>query len=295
MLKAIGQVQAQHLLSVNCDLGEGPVWNPMEQSIYWADIEVGQIHRFLPVIRKHEVFRLGVSIGAFGFRKKGGLILATGQGFAFWNPKTDEFKFLYNPLANKPNLRMNDGKVDSSGRFWAGSMDLSGNGALYCYYPDGSCHTVLENIKISNGLGWSPDDRNFYYTDSGNQVIYKFDFEKSSGQITNPQVFIQLPDDHSLGVPDGLTIDSEGFIWSARWDGGKVVRYSPQGVPVLEVILPVSRVTSVTFGGEDLRDLIITTASTGLSIDQREEQPFAGDIFIYRSKVSGLGPSFFGG
>lgn len=287
------QVKAEHFLTTHCDLGEGPLWHVGEQCLYWVDIEVGHIHRYFASTASHERLTLGVSIGSFGFRAGGGLILATGKGFALWDVKDREIQFLNNPLEGSVNVRMNDGKVDASGRFWAGSMDRKGNGALYCYHADSTCLTVLKNIKISNGLAWSLDESIFYYTDSGDHAIYQFDFEKTAGEISNRRVFLQLPKDNRLGVPDGLTIDREGFIWSARWDGGKVVRYNPEGEPVLEVLLPVSRVTSVTFGGKDMKDLFITTASNGLAPGLLAEQPLAGDVFVYRSEVSGLAPSFF--
>ncbi len=288
------QVQATHLLSIHNDLGEGPLWHPIEKRLYWVDIEVGHLHRYNPASGIHKLFEFDTSIGAFGFRQNNGLILATGKGFASWLPGQSDLQILADPIGGKPGVRLNDGKVDSIGRFWAGSHDPSGHGALYRLDPDGSCHTLLNDVTISNGLGWSLDDRVLYYTDSGDYAIYTFDFDPVTGALINRNVFLQLPKDHREGVPDGLTIDSEGYIWSARWDAGKVVRHSPEGTAVLEIHLPVSKVTSVTFGGDDLRDLFITTASTSLSPSQRIKQPLAGDLFVYRSRVSGLPTPFFG-
>lgn len=284
---------ASHFLSVQNDLGEDPLWHPNEKRLYWVDIEVGRIHRHTLSNGTIETFTIGTSVGAFGFRQKGGLILATGKGFALWNEQDQKIQILTDPVAGKPGVRLNDGKVDDAGRFWAGSHDPQGQGALYRLDPDGTCHTMWKNVTISNGLAWSLDKNTFYYTDSGDYAIYTFNHDPQSGVITNRQVFLQLPQDHSQGVPDGLTIDVEGCIWSARWDGGKVVRYSPSGEALLEIILPVSRVTSVTFGGPRLNELFITTASTGLNPQQRKKEPLAGDIFVYKTNTRGLKTPYF--
>ena len=291
----MNQANAHHLLSVNCDLGEGPLWHPSEHCLYWVDIEVGHIHKYFPGTKIHETYQLGLSIGALGFREQGGLILATGQGFAFWDPKVGKLELLINPLAGKPGVRMNDGKVDPAGRFWAGSLDHSGNGALYRFDPDLSCHQILSKITISNGLDWSPDQKTFYYTDSADQAIYSFEYDQDSGCVKNRQIFVHIPSDISQIVPDGLAVDAEGYIWSACWDGGKVIRYNPLGEAIFELILPVSRVTSLTFGGENLDGLFITTAATGLNPDQLDKEPLAGDLFYYKTNTFGKPASFFRG
>jgi len=288
-------VQASHYLSVQSELGEGPLWHPVEKRLYWVDIEVGKIFRYSPATETQESFTVGTSVGALGFRSNGGLVLATGKGFAFWDSFNQSLKILADPIAGKQDIRLNDGKVGPSGHFWAGSLDLKGEGAFYRLDPDCNCHTILKHITISNGLAWSPDNTRLYYTDSGDHTIYTFDFDFLKRTIQNQQIFIQLPTDNSEGVPDGLTIDAEGCIWSARWDGAKVVRYSPIGEAILEVNLPVSRVTACTFGGENLDDLFITTAAMGLTAEQRARQPYAGDIFVYKTNTKGLETPFFAG
>ena len=288
-------VQAEHLLSIQNQLGEGPFWHPLEKRLYWVDIENGKIYRYSPSTGEVQFKSLGSSVGALGFCENGQMILACGKGFAKWCWDTENLDVIVDPIGDQPNVRLNDGRVDSMGRFWAGGLDRKGKAELYRLDRDLTCHTVLTNIKTSNGLAWSPDDKIFYYTDTSDYCIYTFDFEADTGEINNRRVFIRLPQDRSDGVPDGLTIDAEGFIWGAHWDGKKVTRYDPQGNAVLEVQLPVSRVTSCTFGGADFSDLYITTAHTGLSSEQRKEEPLAGDLFIYHSNTKGLPASFFRG
>ncbi len=289
------KVHAQHLLPVQNLLGEGPLWHPLEQKYYWVDIERGRIYSFEPNTGKVQYDAIDTTVGALGFRSSGGLILACGKGFAAFDLETKDLQVILDPIGKIPDVRLNDGKVDPAGRFWAGSLDRSGNGALYRLDADHTCHTMLHNIQVSNGLAWTADQQTFYYTDTGDLSIYKFDFEPQSAQISNRRIYVQLPADRSNGSPDGLTIDAEGFIWSAHWDGGKVTRYNPDGQPVLEVLLPVSRVTSCTFGGPDLQELFITTASTGLTDAQKGQQPLAGDVFVYHTAVKGVLTPFFAG
>ena len=289
------QVKADHLLSVQNLLGEGPLWHPYEKQYYWVDIECGEILTYAPSTSSIQTQSIGTSVGALGFRYSGGLILACGKGFASWDWQSQKLNVISDPIGDQPGVRLNDGRVDASGRFWAGGLDRKGQTSLYRLDPDHSCHTMLTNIKTSNGLAWSLDQKIFYYTDTGDYSIYRFDFDPEMGTINNRKIFVRLPADRSNGVPDGLTIDSEGFIWSAHWDGGKVTRYDPAGQPVHEVILPVSRVTSCTFGGDDLQDLFITTASTGLSQEQKLKEPLAGDVFIYRTGTKGLPANYFAG
>ena len=148
-------------------------------------------------------------------------------------------------------------------------------------------------ITISNGIDWSPDDKTMYYTDSPLHVIYAYDFDLPTGEISNRRAFVKVPD--AEGFPDGLTVDSEGFIWSAHWDGWRVTRYDPDGKVERVINMPVQRPTSCTFGGKDLNKIFVTSAWTGLSETDRREQPFSGDLFLIETKVIGQPVNFFGG
>jgi sugar lactone lactonase YvrE len=158
--------------------------------------------------------------------------------------------------------------------------------------PDRQYSKIISGIGVSNGLGWSPDNRLMYYTDSRKHTIWVYDFDLESGSISNQRVFAQTP---SAYVPDGLTVDAEGYVWSAKWDGWKIVRYAPDGSIDQEVQLPVQRPTSCIFGGSDLMDLYITSASTGLSEIKLKEQPQAGSVFVLESEVRGLPEPRFAG
>ncbi|MFN2150563.1 MAG: SMP-30/gluconolactonase/LRE family protein, partial [Anaerolineales bacterium] len=199
------------------------------------------------------------------------------------------------PEADQPYTRFNDGKCDRSGRFWAGTMD-EGNpntrGALYRLDPSGDCQIMQAGIGISNGLGWSPDNRIMYYTDSIKHQIYAYDFDLQSGTIRNRRVFAETPQEY---VPDGLAVDAEGHIWSAKWDGWKVVRYAPDGSVDSEIELPVQRPTSCTFGGPELKHLYITSARDGLTAQELARQPEAGNILVLETSTHGLPEPRFGG
>ena len=284
----------EHVLSAQAALGEGPVWHPDEQVLYFLDITQGRLHRFDPASLQHQVTELGLMVGAMGVRAQGGWVMATKQGFAFWDSQSARMTFLGDPDADEQDeVRFNDGKTDPQGRFWAGKMSSTPTNSLYRLDTDCSIHRVELGIGVSNGLGWSPDHRTFYYTDSPAFTIYAYDYDASTGAIANRRVFAKVPPGE--GSPDGLAVDSEGCIWGARWRGWKIVRYRPDGAIDREIRLPVSLVTSCAFGGPDLTDLYITSAYVDVPSADRPAQPLAGDLFRIRTDVKGLPePKFLG-
>jgi sugar lactone lactonase YvrE len=191
---------------------------------------------------------------------------------------------------------MNDGKCDPAGRFWAGTKDIEGHrpfGSLYRLEPDHTLVRVLTDVTISNGLGWSPDHETMYYIDSPTHRIDMFDFEVETGSVSNRRSLVELS--RAWGLPDGMTVDEEGFLWVAFWDGSAVRRIAPDGRVASVVELPVSRVTSCAFGGDDLADLYVTTARNGLSEAELRSQPSAGGLFRLHPPVRGLPPHAFAG
>lgn len=283
----------EQVLHIQNILGEGPIWHHEEQTLYWVDIQAHYFYRLDPATGRYERFDIGLPVGAVAFRATGGLVLATKDGFAFWSEESQVVAFIADPEAHKPDSRFNDGSVDRQGRFWAGTMGQGPTSCLYRLDPDGSVHTLETGIEISNGIGWSPDNKIMYYTDSPKKIIYAYDFDPASGAIENRRSFVATPDE--AGVPDGLTVDSEGFVWSARWDGWKISRYGPSGKVEREIRLPIQRPTSCAFGGAALNELYITSASTGLSDEEKAKQPMAGDIFRVRMEIKGLPePEFLG-
>jgi len=274
-------------------LGECPLWHPSEKALYWLDIEAGLLQRYTPSLGNYEVFDLGVRAGSFGFRKPDGLVLATETGFAFWSEKggtSPNFAYLYPPTGA---TMMNDGRVDSQGRFWAGSKGPAGTSTLFQLQPDGAWLSVLDNLTISNGIDWSPDGSFCYFTDSGEQAVYRFSIR--GDQLHEKRLFFSTLHAGQPGTPDGLCVDSAGNIWSAIWDGSKIIQLSPQAEILQEIYLPVSRPTSIAFGGNDLRDLFITSASVDLTSEQLGNQAQAGDLFHCRVEIPGRPPHFFAG
>jgi sugar lactone lactonase YvrE len=286
---------AEPLFHTQNILGEGPLWHPLENRLYWVDILAGDFYQSDEALQSFSKTHFDCLVTAFGFRKKGGYIFATDRGIAHWESGRPQPNFLWNPLPKRKNVRLNDGKVDPQGRFWAGSMDTQMvQGELYRLDPDLSKHTILHKLGISNGLGWSPDRKRMYATDSYRYTITVFDYDLESGSIANPRVFIKLPEDKTETVPDGLCVDAEGCIWSAHWNGWRVVRYDPDGNPILQVDVPAQRVTSCCFGGKNLSTLFITTAREGLSEVELKNQPYSGDVFIVETDTYGQPPNIFG-
>jgi len=280
---------------VNAILGECPLWHPLEACLYWLDIEAGMLFRYHPHNDHIETFSLGKRAGCFAFRRKGGLVIATENGLAFWNEQhglSPNFIDLY--PKGSANM-MNDGRVDAAGRFWVGSKGPQGTSSLFCLDLDGKVTTVLEGVTISNGIDWSPDNRYCYYVDSGAATLYRYRFDPEQGMLYAPEVFFRPRKAARASTPDGLCVDQAGNIWVAIWDGSCILQLSPEGEVLQEIRLPVSRPTSLTFGGEDLRDLYITSASTGLSPEERTAQPLAGDLFYLRTLIPGIPANFFAG
>ena len=290
--------QLQHIICCQNQLGEGPLWHAAEQALYWVDIELHQIHRYFPATKDHTSTQFSLAVTALGIRKSGGFIAATAKGFGGWDGVSNEIALFSDPESHLPNNRFNDGAVGPSGRFWAGTMyagaqtDTPDPGVLYRLDHNRSVRVIEPGLTISNGLGWSPNGTRFYHTDTLRHTIYVYDFDPSTGEAGNRQVFVHDPE--QPGVPDGLTVDNQGFVWIVRWGGWKVTRYDPDGTPEREIILPVECPTSCTFGGAELNQLYITSAWTALNPEQRAAQPQAGDLFQMEFKdISGLPPHQF--
>jgi sugar lactone lactonase YvrE len=290
--------QVEHVLGVQNELGECPIWNPKEQALYWVNIE-GAItaHRFDPVTGEHQVYEPDFPITAFGLRESGGWITAARNGLAVWNPHTQDYKFITDPEADTLDVRFNDGVVDHQGRFWAGTLNEANlnapDGSLYRLDPDGSIHRLDTGFAVANGIGISPDSKTLYLVDMFHSRILAYDHDPATGTLENRRVFAAVPEE--AGYPDGITIDSEGFVWNAHWGGWRVTRYDPAGKIEREIRLPVQNVTRCAFGGKQLDELYICTAWYALNEDEKKKQPFAGDLFRVKTEVKGLEePSFTG-
>ena len=275
-------------------IGEGPLWNVDEQAIYWVDIDGKKIQRYYPETRKFESFDVPVKVCVLAFRKKGGMIVGAQDGFYFWDTKSQDLEFITHPEKGKEEARFNDGKVDRKGRFWAGTMTFEGaTSSLYRMDPDLSVHQIEKGVTIANGVGWSPNNKTMYFVDSMRYVIYAYDFDFEKGEVSNRRPFVQL--EASFGIPDGLTVDSEGHVWCAIYGGWKVMRYAPDGSVSDVIDMPVSKPSSCMFGGKGLDELYITTISEGLSEEQKKQEPMAGDLFVVKTDVKGLPEPEFAG
>lgn len=277
-------------------LGEGPVWDDRTGSLYWLDIKGKQLHAYTPSDQSCRTIALSVEVGAIAPRSKGGMIAATRRGFATLNPEDGSLAFLADPEDHLPDNRFNDGKCDTCGNFVAGSMDdreINTSGAVYHFDPGHRVSTLFEGYVVCNGPAFSIDGRILYFSNSVDREILAFPYDPVLGQTGKPRVFARIPENQ--GHPDGLTVDSKGYLWCAHWGGGQLTCFDPQGFVAGTIRVPVPLVTSCTFGGLDYDRLFITTARVGLSAAQLEEFPLSGSLFMAEPGVTGLPAAKFSG
>jgi len=295
-MSEVSTAEAALVLDARAELGEGPVWDERGGLLLWVDISRHELHRFDPASSVDETIDVGQHLGAVAVRAAGGYVLALERGFGVLEAPDAGVELVAEVLPGGSGTRFNDGACDSAGRFWAGTYaddEAEGAGALYCLEPDRSVRRLLDSVTISNGIDWSLDGRTMYYVDSSTQRVDAFDFDAESGSIANRRALIEIP--REGGLPDGLTVDAEGFLWVALWGGSAVHRYRPDGSLERIVRLPVSLVTSCCFGGADLEDLYITSAAYELTPEQLAAEPQAGGLFRHRPGVRGRRPNPYRG
>jgi len=276
-------------------LGEVPLWDVREQALYWVDIEGKLLQRYRPGTQAVDRWHMPERIGSFALREQGGLIAAFASGIAFYDLDTGAIEWIARPDPN-PGNRFNEGKCDRKGRFWAGTMDDSlkeRSAALFRVDPDLSVHKVLDGIGISNCFVWSLDDQFFYFADTLDRRIYRLAYDHRSGALSDRRLFVDTNAENV--APDGGTIDEEGFLWNAHWDGWRIVRYAPDGRVDRVVALPVQKPTSCMFGGADLATLYVTSAIWDLTPRQLLDQPSAGGLFAVDVGVRGVPEPRFAG
>lgn len=270
-------------------LGEGAIWHPVENRLYWIDIEGKHLHIYDPETKKNQSFDVGARIGTVVPVQTGGVLIALQTGIYKMDLKSGRKDFITNPLPDSA-LRFNDGKCDPSGRFWVGSLALDSRkkgASLYRLDLNKQIHTVLNNVTISNGIVWTADRKTMYYVDTPTRMVQAFDYDDNSGTITNRRVAIKIPD--GMGAPDGMTIDAEGKLWVALWGGFAVGRFDPQTGELLQKIsVPAPNVSSCSFGGKNLDVLYITTARAWVNPEKLIEYPFSGSLFSAKPGVKGL-------
>lgn len=274
---------ASSLGGIRCELGENPLWHSEEQCLYWTDIPAGSIYRYDPNSGVAEKVYKGDMVGGFTIQADNSLLLFM-EGGRIAQLKHGKIHTLIEGIPDERTTRFNDVIADPRGRVFCGTMPTEERpGRLYRLDSDGKLNKLVEGIRCSNGLAFSPDCRHLYYTDSHAYMIYRFKYSEQTGDITDQEVFIRCLE--ADGYPDGLTRDSEGYLWSARWGGGCIIRYSPEGVEERRIALPAKLVTSLTFGGPNFSEIYVTTArDTGVS----DPEPESGALFRLSTGICGV-------
>lgn len=268
-------MEPELIADYQCNTGEGPLWHPGEKRVYWTDIPSGRMFRYDPASRTHEQFYQGDVVGGFTIQEDGALLLFMAKAAVkIW--RDGRLTTVIEEVDDERESRFNDVHPDPEGRVFCGTMSTENReGRLYRLDRDGSLSCILEGISCSNGMGFTPDLKQMYYTDSHRREIHLFDYHRDTGTLTNQRLWVRVPEGE--GLPDGMTVDAEGYVWSARWDGGCLVRYTPDGIEERRIQFPARKVSSVTFGGAHYTDMYVTTAGG----DQKETDG-AGAGALYR-------------
>lgn len=281
------------VLEARAILGEGACWFAAEQKLYWVDILQGEVHRFDPVTGRDEVRKTPCHVSLVQPTTRGDLVLGSRDGIARMDFESGRFTVLCDPEAEIPGNRFNDGKPDPRGRLFAGTIAYDGSdkkAALWRIEPDLSFTKLIDHVGNSNGLGWSPDQRTFYWTDTKTGCVFAFDYDAANGDLANRRVVVEV--DKSIGRPDGLAVDAEGYLWTALWAGHGVARWNPAtGEMSAKVECPAANVTCPAFGGPNLDVLYFTTAQKGREEAEPSPEWEAGNLFAARVGARGL-PGF---
>ena len=285
------------VLDAKAELGECPVWSAEEQALYWVDIRAPAMHRLDPASGATRTWPLPSRIGSFGLRESGGAVVALVDGFHLLDFDTGELTFVAGPSEQVAGTRFNDGKVSPDGRFFAGTMDeaqlsrpIAG---LFRLDPDGRLRQVLDGLIVSNGLAWSADGRTMFHSDSKAQVVWTYDYDPDSGNVSGRRELAHPTEEQ--GRPDGAATDDKGYYWSAGISAGVLNRWAPDGSLDRSIPLPCSNPTAPCFGGPDMRTIFVTSLRHDLPIEVLAEKPLSGGIFAVRVDVPGVPVARFRG
>jgi sugar lactone lactonase YvrE len=276
--------------------GESPIWDPATRLLSWVDTENPLFSSLDPATGAVATAKTPWLVQAIGRRKGGGWIAVVRDGFALLDIDPSKGTFIGNPLEGKAHMSMNDGAVGPDGRFYAGSVNVdvldAPDGCLYRVDADGRISTIESGLVLPNGISFSPDGRTMYVTEMWVNRITAFDFDAQGGTVSRRRVLIRVPEEE--GHLDGLIVDAEGFLWSGHWQGFRVTRYDPDGRKVSAIDVPVPTATCMAFGGPELDQLCITSGKKGLSPEQLESYPAAGDLFMVKTGIEGRFEPVFG-
>jgi sugar lactone lactonase YvrE len=272
-----------------CELGEGPHWDARNGLLYWVDIEGRAVHRYDPVAQTHQILQTPSMVGFAVPAQQGQIVAGLQDGLYLIDFDSAAARPLAKPAGLPAYNRFNDGKCDPRGRLWCGTMNLhpdksSPTGNLY-QLRQGEMVEREQEIYISNGLGWSPDHKTMYYTDTVRHVIWQYDYDIDTGLASNRRVFVEKP---GPGRPDGLCVDSAGRVLTALWPGWGIDIHNPDGSLAGHIEVPVPQVSSCAFGGADLKTLYITTARAYMSPEALAQAPLSGAVFAIEMDIPGL-------
>ena len=273
-------------------IGEGPLWHPIEKALYWVDIPEGKVIRFDPFDDNYEICFSGEPVSGITVQSDGALLIFLQKGVIVRLQKGKLTVILEN-IKGFQGFGLNDMIADPLGRvFWGSIPDNLFSGkkecGLYRIDTDGSAALVADDIGVSNGLGFSPTCDKLYYTDTFMRRIYVYNYDKQSGNLGERSVLVEFSKEE--GEPDGMTVDAQGYVWTALWGSGSVVRFTPQGTEDRRVDFPAQKVSSVCFGGNDYNEMYVTSAIAGPPAD--DESELAGALFRIRGAIKGV-PEFF--
>jgi sugar lactone lactonase YvrE len=288
------KIYAELALKLECNVGEGPFWDEVEQKLYFVDIVNKQIKIFSPTSKLVETVQFHQEIGAVFLDQKSNLIVAARDGI-FAATRDGVLENLLAPIElEDTSIRTNDAKCDAYGRMWVGTMafDFTQGAAALFSFDSKDLKKVVSDLTVSNGIGWRLDKKAMYFIDSPTKRVDIFDFDLESGELGNRRTFLLLGDLDAF--PDGLTTDEDGGVWVALFGGGEVRRFDSQGTLTHIVEIPVKQVTSCCFGGVDMSDLYITTAQNGMDSDSLIREPMAGSLFRAKTTFKGSKSNRFG-
>ena len=284
--------KAELLIDAKATLGEGSIWHPRENKLYWIDIDLQTLHTYDPITKDEKSYPLGQKVGTVVPIDTGGVLVALKDGVYAFNMKANNFLLIASPEKDLAENRFNDGKCDPAGRFWVGSMGPRYKASLYRISAPSECLRMLDSITTSNGIVWTKDKSKMYYIDTPTGKVMRFDYDNEKGTISNQGVAIRFPD--GIGYPDGMTIDSEGMLWIAHWGGSCVGRWNPEtGKMIARVDVPALNITSCAFGGKNLETLFITTARTGMDEAKLTAFPLSGGVFSVNPGTTGINANYF--
>jgi sugar lactone lactonase YvrE len=269
-------------------LGESPLWHEIEQALYWVDIRRPALRRLDHASGRIDTWTLPDLVGSIAFCDDGKLLVALPEQIATFDPSTGTLATIATPPTRIPGHRFNDGRCDRQGRFWVGTMHnltRAPEGVLYRLDRRHRLAAMHSGVCIPNSLAWSPDGRTMYFADSLLYTIFAYDFDTTSGEMSAGRVFATTK---APAFPDGSTVDADGYLWNAEFNGWRVVRYAPDGRIDRFIEMPTHRPTCCAFGGPNLDILYITTASQQMSPDELAKQPLAGSLLAVDAGVRGL-------